>query len=213
MRTKFKLNRISLKNQEYDREAPWNFCSERMSLAKRQDASENKEELRNVFLKRRKAISVERRGEAEKSLWELFQAKRKRGLILSFDSMESEISTQRINRLLLQEKSLVLPKVVNKELQLFRVTCDKQLVRSSWGIREPDPALCCKVSLEELAQIWVPSVALDEEGGRLGYGGGFYDRLLRGERTKAIGVAFWEQKSLSLPLDPWDIRLPQVFFF
>lgn len=54
----------------------------------------------------------------------------------------------------------------------------------------------------------VPLVAFDAKGGRLGYGGGFYDRtleLLRSRRpTLAIGFAFDEQEADDLPLEPTD---------
>ena len=54
----------------------------------------------------------------------------------------------------------------------------------------------------------VPLVAFDINGGRLGYGGGFYDRtleLLRGKRaTLAIGFAFDAQLAEDLPLEPTD---------
>jgi 5-formyltetrahydrofolate cyclo-ligase len=60
----------------------------------------------------------------------------------------------------------------------------------------------------------VPLVAFDRAGGRLGYGGGFYDRtleLLRGKRaTLAIGFAFAAQEAEGLPLEPTDQPLDMV---
>ena len=60
----------------------------------------------------------------------------------------------------------------------------------------------------------VPLVAFDRNGGRLGYGGGFYDRtleLLRGKRaTLAIGFAFATQEAEGLPLEPTDQPLDMV---
>ncbi len=54
----------------------------------------------------------------------------------------------------------------------------------------------------------VPLVAFDANGGRLGYGGGFYDRTLKGLRAKrptlAIGFAFDAQEAGDLPLEPTD---------
>jgi len=54
----------------------------------------------------------------------------------------------------------------------------------------------------------VPLVAFDRNGGRLGYGGGFYDRTLEGLRatrpTLAIGYAYAAQEAESLPLEPTD---------
>jgi 5-formyltetrahydrofolate cyclo-ligase len=60
----------------------------------------------------------------------------------------------------------------------------------------------------------VPLVAFDRSGGRLGYGGGFYDRtleLLRGRRaTLAIGFAYAAQEAVALPLEPTDQPLDMV---
>lgn len=60
----------------------------------------------------------------------------------------------------------------------------------------------------------VPLVAFDRRGGRLGYGGGFYDRtleLLRAKRaTLAIGFAYGAQEAQGLPLEPTDQPLDMV---
>ncbi|OIQ45944.1 MAG: 5-formyltetrahydrofolate cyclo-ligase [Roseobacter sp. MedPE-SW] len=60
----------------------------------------------------------------------------------------------------------------------------------------------------------VPLVAFDSHGGRLGYGGGFYDRtleLLRAKRsTLAIGFAFEAQEATDLPLEATDQPLDMV---
>ena len=60
----------------------------------------------------------------------------------------------------------------------------------------------------------VPLVAFDDRGGRLGYGGGFYDRtleLLRSKRaTMAVGFAFDAQQADELPLEPTDQPLNMV---
>ena len=60
----------------------------------------------------------------------------------------------------------------------------------------------------------VPLVAFDRKGGRLGYGGGFYDRtleMLRAKRpTLAIGFAYAEQEAGGLPLEPTDQPLDLI---
>ena len=60
----------------------------------------------------------------------------------------------------------------------------------------------------------VPLVGFDARGGRLGYGGGFYDRtleLLRGKRpTLAIGFAYEAQRADALPLEPTDQPLDMI---
>ena len=60
----------------------------------------------------------------------------------------------------------------------------------------------------------VPLVAFDRHGGRLGYGGGFYDRtleMLRAKRpTLAIGFAYAGQEAADLPLEPTDQPLDMI---
>ncbi|MEP3347897.1 MAG: 5-formyltetrahydrofolate cyclo-ligase [Litoreibacter sp.] len=60
----------------------------------------------------------------------------------------------------------------------------------------------------------VPLVAFDRGGGRLGYGGGFYDRTLEGLRARgqvtALGYAFAAQEASDLPLEPTDQPLDGV---
>lgn len=60
----------------------------------------------------------------------------------------------------------------------------------------------------------VPLVAFDRQGGRLGYGGGFYDRTLEGLRAKrptlTIGFAYGAQEDTALPLEPTDQPLDLI---
>lgn len=60
----------------------------------------------------------------------------------------------------------------------------------------------------------VPLVAFDRQGGRLGYGGGFYDRTLEqlraGRPTLAIGFAYAAQEAAVLPLEPTDQPLDLI---
>jgi 5-formyltetrahydrofolate cyclo-ligase len=60
----------------------------------------------------------------------------------------------------------------------------------------------------------VPLLAFDRQGGRLGYGGGFYDRTLEGLRTQgpvlAIGFAFAAQEAEALPLEITDQPLDMI---
>ncbi len=59
--------------------------------------------------------------------------------------------------------------------------------------------------------LFVPLVAFDRAGRRLGYGGGYYDRTLaRLPGAVAIGCAFAAQELDEVPADPYDVRLSAV---
>jgi len=80
------------------------------------------------------------------------------------------------------------------------------IVAGQFGIREPLPT-CPEVPFNRLDLVFVPGVAFDTRGARLGRGKGFYDRLLAHVRGTKCGVAFEEQIVDAVPVGPLDIRL------
>ena len=90
------------------------------------------------------------------------------------------------------------------------------LAPGSYGILEPLPSLP-GIDLEDPRQaphlLIAPCLAADSQGRRLGYGGGYYDRLLCRpalQTTVRIGLLYALQRVLSLPVESWDARLQGV---
>lgn len=82
----------------------------------------------------------------------------------------------------------------------------------TYGIPEPDPT-CPLIAVEQVDLLVVPAIACDRRGYRLGYGGGFYDRLLGAAEwadIPTIGIVFDFGKVSVLPIDPWDCRLSAI---
>jgi 5-formyltetrahydrofolate cyclo-ligase len=82
----------------------------------------------------------------------------------------------------------------------------RDVVAGHFGIREPAPA-CPVHPINLLDVVLVPGVAFDLGGRRLGRGAGYYDRLLIGVRGTTCGVAFDEQISGELPVEPHDVHV------
>ncbi len=86
------------------------------------------------------------------------------------------------------------------------------LQTGAYGIVEPH-ADAPKIEPSEVDLILVPAVACDAQGYRLGYGGGYYDRLLSSAQWASkptIGIVFEFAYLPQLPIDPWDTRLHGV---
>jgi 5-formyltetrahydrofolate cyclo-ligase len=104
-----------------------------------------------------------------------------------------------------------LPVVVGRNLPLVFRSWEPgvALVTSRFGIAEPGPE---RVELRPHHAL-VPLLAFDDDGYRLGYGGGFYDRTIAGWRAQgagtllAIGIGLEAQRRPSLPREPFDERL------
>ncbi len=111
----------------------------------------------------------------------------------------------------LAEKEVYLPCTNLRERTLIfrRLFGFSELVEGAFGIPEPqekNPAL----APEDLDLILVPGLAFDRNKGRLGYGGGFYDRVLSQTGAIKIGVAFSFQIANELPQEPYDQRVDWI---
>ncbi len=79
-----------------------------------------------------------------------------------------------------------------------------------FGIREPRPEFCRDISPNEVDLWIIPGVAYDTMGGRLGRGGGYFDRQLSGVSHPIIGLGFEFQVLDALPVAPTDRRVDQI---
>jgi len=90
-----------------------------------------------------------------------------------------------------------------------------ELAPSPFGIPEPPRTASSNLLSEaELADpgtlVIVPALAFDRAGFRLGYGGGYYDRLLARTACPCVGLAFHDLLFDILPRDPWDKNVQAV---
>ena len=131
--------------------------------------------------------------------------------VLGYLNFGAELDTEHWVAQALQDgKRVLLPRAnkASKHLDLYQVNDLRQDVApGSWGIREPLSERCIKEeSPGTIDFILLPGVAFSRNGGRLGYGGGFYDRLLARmpHRPALVAAAFGLQVVEDIPLEDTD---------
>ncbi|MGC1818823.1 MAG: 5-formyltetrahydrofolate cyclo-ligase [Casimicrobiaceae bacterium] len=112
-------------------------------------------------------------------------------------------------------KILVLPLMRRAEnrLGLYRARdLSADLAPGPWGIRQPRPDTCEPANLSDVDFVLVPGLGFNARGDRLGYGRGYYDRLLAGRRpdTALVAGAFHLQMVDRIPVEEHDVRLDRV---
>jgi len=183
-----------------------------------------KKRLREKLLKARDSIPAElksvKESEIGNRLFSLNVFKHAK-TILMYVSFRSEVATSTcINTILKLEKKLVLPLVDtrHKVLKLYEVKSTDELKPGYMGILEPGILRYRRCSLKEIDLVIIPGTGFDPKGNRLGYGGGYYDKLLSMESGElaevnhitTIALAFEEQIGEEIPSEPHDIKVDMI---
>lgn len=189
----------------------------------------SKKSIRKEVLRRRNLIDEETKRYKDRKIKELLT-----GLpefiqshtILLYASFRSEVDTTvLIEYCFAAGKVAVLPKVakvakedsINSRLRLYEIRDIKELSSGYYGIPEPDVPEDRGMRAEDMDLIVVPGVAFGEDCSRLGYGKGFYDKLLSGvrrqkteDRSLIIAIAYEEQVVKSIPSESHDIKMDKI---
>lgn len=178
--------------------------------------AELKRSIRREALERRKAIPLRVRQLKDSLIKErllALPAFRGAERVALYASFRTEVDTLGIiMEALAAGKEVLLPRVdlVEGRLALHRIEGLEDMAPGFRGI--PEPAAGEQVPVQEANLLVVPGVAFDPEGRRVGYGGGFYDRLL--PRVKGlrpiVALAYEEQVFPSLPREEHDISVDVV---
>ena len=136
--------------------------------------------------------------------------------ILAYIDIKSEVRTKKeLDFMLSIGKKIVVPYVSSNSLELFHLEDVTELEQGSFGVLEPVAEL--RTAKKRIVPgiinfAIIPGVAFDISGNRLGYGKGFYDRLLLNlaEDCLTVGLAYKCQIFDSIPTEDHDISLDKV---
>lgn len=177
---------------------------------------QEKESLRRRVLRARRRLAIEKRERLSNvlaaRLFGLPEWVRAKGVGL-YASLPGEVVTDGIiEGALGQGKRVVLPRVVDQEssrLVWHEISSLAELESGAYGVREPRADLPV-VEVNELGLLLVPGVVFDGEGNRIGFGKGFYDRVLASYHGYTVTLIFACQLVEKVPVEAWDERVGKV---
>lgn len=178
-----------------------------------------KAEIRKEVGQKRDSISMEERDEKSKRIMDtLFFLKEFKDarVVHFFVNIKSEVFTdEMIKGALAVGKRVVVPFIdsANRRLLLSEIKdYEKDLIPGYWGILEPKRESFRETSTDDVDLMVIPGLAFDKKGGRIGYGAGYYDRLLsvRKKKMPLIAVAYELQIVEDVPTHERDVRVDKI---
>lgn len=137
-------------------------------------------------------------------------------VVFVYMDFKNEVKTgEIINTLFRENKRVVVPwtDTVNTEIIPTEIMdLERDLVNSSFGYLEPKREEERQVNIEEIDLIIVPGVAFDKKLNRIGFGKGYYDRILKVKRkdAHAIAIAYEFQVLDEIPQEEHDIKMDLI---
>ena len=112
-----------------------------------------------------------------------------------------------INKLKSEKKIIIVPKISNNELVHIAINDQTEFSINEYGIKEPNNGN--HFIIENLDLIFIPLLAFDLEGHRVGYGKGYYDRFLKltNKSSLKIGLSFFDPINKIQDIDDNDVKL------
>ncbi len=151
-------------------------------MKKKASKAEKKKKIRSVYLKRRNSLDMDKRKAACKKIREkLYTSKRFKAAktVFVYASYKSEVETGKLIRdMLKMGKKVAVPKVIGKEMEFYEISSWEELFPGYQGILEPQGTDKELVYPADSDIMLLPGAVFDRRGGRIGYGGGYYDRYL-----------------------------------
>ena len=178
-----------------------------------EEIREAKQELRDKIEKSIKSISEEehrrKTNEIETRLFDFANFLEAR-IVLLYVSDKNEVDTHNILRKTYDYGKIIILPVFNEDngsIRLLKVDDpNRDLVKGSRGLLEPDVQRCREVPMECIDIALIPGIAVDEKGGRLGAGDGNYDRLIPQLpiTTRKVSLVLEDQVVPQIPAESHD---------
>ena len=178
-----------------------------------EEIREKKQDIRDEVARKMSALSADevakQKQAIENRLFEFANFLESR-IVLLYTPAQNEVNTQGIiRRSYLYGKIIVLPAFdpTSHAVRLFKVDdLDKDLIQGVRGNLEPNTKRCKSVPIDCLDIAIIPGIAMDEKGGRIGQGNGYYDRLIPDLpiTTRKVGLVYEFQIVPVIPLESHD---------
>ncbi|MDC0586817.1 5-formyltetrahydrofolate cyclo-ligase [Gammaproteobacteria bacterium] len=179
-------------------------------------------EIRNIIKEKRSQLSEKELHLTSKAITERirsFKFPKELTKIGIYYAVNNEVDVHPLCKILWQESKRVYLPIVEKKKLLFGEYRDtSNLKNNRFKIPEPIVGIESQISAFELDLIFMPLVAFDPMGNRIGMGGGFYDRTLDNKQLDndlkkpiLVGVAYEFQKQNKIQPNSWDIPLDMIF--
>lgn len=181
-----------------------------------QSISSDKQKLRTVYKSLRSALSIDEKSRLDRNIADRFLMLPQYlacETLLCYVSAKIEIDTHTILTAALRSgKTVAVPRCVSgtREMEFFCITDFDQLASGAYGILEPDPAQCRKLTAFSDSVCIVPALAYDKAGYRLGFGKGYYDRFLSRYSGQSVGLIYESCFCEHLPHGEFDCRVETV---
>ncbi len=176
----------------------------------------SKTEIRQSALKARRSLpkqNVHALSEEVKEKVVSLPAFARAKVVACYVSKDDEVQTMSIIQTALSKgKRVIVPRVdpASADLQFKEIRSLAELSPGHFHIMEPAPH-SEELPISSADLVLVPVIAWDEEGHRVGYGKGYYDRALKSrEGAVAVGLAFESQRFDAVPQGPTDASLDMV---
>lgn len=175
-----------------------------------------KQELRKTYLEKRQALSEAEYAQRTFKLYQNFFSNIDLSFVKVVHSFLPITSNNEPDTWLIIDRirrefphiRISIPRVNNKtgELENFYFEGLHQLATNSWGIQEPKKGI--PTEPEKIDLVIVPLLVFDEQGDRVGYGKGYYDKFLKTcpNKTQKIGISLFPPVQ-KIPSEDYDVKL------